>query len=42
MQDDQEVTEHFLFNINEKVRHVIMLFAYDTMKGYLKFCSHST
>ena len=25
IQGDQEVTEHFLFNINEKVRHIIIL-----------------
>jgi len=42
IQDDREVTEHFLFNINEKVRHVIILLLYDTMKRYPKFSSHST
>jgi len=39
---DREVTEHFLFNINEKVRHAIILFVYYAITGYAKFCFHST
>ena len=42
IQGDREVTENFLFNMNEKVRHVIILFVCDAMKGYIKFCSHYT
>ena len=37
IQGDREVTEHFLFNINEKVRHVIILFVYYVITGYAKF-----